>query len=147
MADPNAALIDIVGPAAPAQSAGTGWPFVEWLLVALAIAALVVWIAVRLPVWRTRLALWRLRRAYQAGLVDTREASYRLAAELRRHYHLRRLDAASVSMRAGGDWCALLRRLDRFRYRPTASRTSPRQWRRLCDAAGRRLGTRRGRGS
>ncbi len=146
MADPNAALIDIVGPAGPAQSAGGGWPFFQWLLVAVAVAALVVWIAARLPVWRTRLALWRLRRAHEAGLMDSREASYRLAAELRRHYRLRRLDAASVSMHAGGDWSAVLRRLDRFRYRPAQSRASPRQWQRLCDAAVRRLGTRRGRG-
>lgn len=140
MADPVGALNDIIGPASPVHAASGAGVYLAGGLAGAAAIAVAIWAARRLGVWRTRAALWRLRRAHRAGRVDTREASYRLAAELRRHAGTHRLDARAIPPHAGPSWAVLLRRLDRLRYaRPGGPDRHPEQWRRVCASAARRL--------
>lgn len=148
MADPAAGLIDIIGPASPAHTGTSLSVFLAWSLVTVVLVGLLAWLIVRLPVWRTRLVLRHLRRVHRARLIGTREAAYRLAAELRRHYRVRRLDALCVPGEAWREWGAVLRRLDRLRYATEGSSTrgsaqaksSAAQWDRMCEVAARRLG-------
>lgn len=143
MADPASALNDIIGPASPVHAGSGAHAYLVGALAGAAAIALAIWAVRRLGVWRTRLGLWRLRRAHRAGRIGTHAACYRLAAELRRHFGTHRLDARTAPPHAGASWAVLLRRLDRLRYGPPRRQGGPerqaRQWRRVCAAAARRL--------
>jgi len=137
MADLGNALNDILGPASPAHGASMAGAYVAWALAAAALVGLAFWGGPRLRVWRTRLALWRLRRAHRHARVDTRQAAYRLAAELRRYFAVQRLDADAIPPGAGPGWAVVLRRLDRLRYRRGPERAG--QWQRVYDCSQARL--------
>lgn len=143
MADPGAALVDIVGPPPPVSApTHTTEQLVAVFVVAL-VFALGVWIIRRWSAWRVRLTLRRLRHAHEAGRIDTREAAFCLAAALRRYFGVMRIDGVSVPPGAGRRWVVVLRRLDRLRYaKPGTSVSLAEQWRRLSAVTARRLARR-----
>jgi hypothetical protein len=129
--DPLAALADIELPDPPAA-----W-MPEWLMLVIAIAAAAV-VVLGLAAHRrgarkaaasapppaparaeARRRLDRLRRDWQAGGIDDREAAYRLCALLRIGLGLPQLDPASPPRSAEpAEWAGMMAELRRLRYRP-----------------------------
>ena len=121
MDDTVVILQDIIEPLAPALVASPPyWQYAGYVLLVLVVLGLIALMHWRWRVYRSQAPLHKLRLEFAAGRIDPHRVIYRLAAETRRIFDLKRLSVTVVPAKlpdADTDvWRSFASRLDVWRY-------------------------------